>query len=71
MRWLKIVLVPAKHLDCALIGRPPAVVSDPKFTLDKSMSRGKCVCIWIQAQFFFFCLQAVSWLIGYDTAFTI
>lgn len=53
MRWLKIVLVPAKHLDCALIGRPPAVVSDPKFTLDKSMSRGKCVCIWIQAQFFF------------------
>lgn len=41
MRWLKIVLVPAKHLDCALIVRPPAVVSDPKFTLDKSMSRGE------------------------------
>lgn len=36
MGWLKIVLVPAKHLDCALIGRPPDVASDLKFTLDRS-----------------------------------
>lgn len=56
MGWLKIVLVPAKHLDCALIGRPPAVASDPKFILDKSTvcREGRAFASGSKHSFFFF-----------------